>query len=47
VARLLGFQATSSQLKTLIDYQVQRLVLSGRIQEMNGTLKPYDSTSKA
>jgi hypothetical protein len=39
VARLFGFQATSPQLKTLIDSQVQRLVLSGRIQEMNGTLK--------
>jgi hypothetical protein len=39
VARLFGFQATSAQLKTLIDTQVQRLVLSGRIQEMNGVLK--------
>ena len=39
VARLFGFQATSAQLKTLIDSQVQRLVLSGRLQEMNGTLK--------
>jgi very-short-patch-repair endonuclease len=39
VARLFGFQATSAQLKTLIDSQVQRLVLSGRIQEMNGSLK--------
>ncbi len=39
VARLFGFQATSAQLKTLIDSQVQRLVLSGKIQEMNGTLK--------
>jgi hypothetical protein len=39
VARLFGFQATSPQLKRLIDSQVQRLVQRGRIEEMNGTLK--------
>jgi hypothetical protein len=39
VARLFGFQATSSQLKKLIDSQIQTLVRIGKIEEINGTFK--------
>lgn len=39
VARLFGFQATSTQLKTLIDSQIETLVRTGKIEERNGTLK--------
>ena len=39
VGRLFGFYSTNAQLKTLIDSQFQRLVLSGKLHEMNGTLK--------
>lgn len=39
VARLFGFQATSAQLKALIDSQVETLVRTGKVNEVNGTLK--------
>jgi very-short-patch-repair endonuclease len=39
VARLFGFQSTSSQLKTLLDSQVHILVRTGKIEEINGTFK--------
>jgi hypothetical protein len=39
VARLFGFQARSSQLKALIEAQLETLFRARKIDETNGTLK--------
>jgi hypothetical protein len=39
VARLFGFQATSSQFKVVIESHVEILLRTGKIQEVNKTLK--------
>lgn len=39
IARLLGFQATSAQLKAVIESQIAKLVRAGKIEEANGMLK--------
>jgi very-short-patch-repair endonuclease len=39
VARLLGFQATSAQLKTMIESQIGKLVRAGTLGDVNGMLK--------
>ena len=41
VARLLGFQATSPQLKAFIESQVQKMVRTGKVEEGNGMLKAF------
>ena len=39
VARLFGFQATSLQLRALIETQVEQLIRAGKAAEANGMLK--------
>jgi very-short-patch-repair endonuclease len=43
VARLFGFKATSSQLKTLIDGQVERLIETGILVNRNGLIQRASS----
>jgi very-short-patch-repair endonuclease len=47
VARLLGFQATSAQLKAVIESQIDTLVRAGKIEESNGLLKAVTVQSSA
>ena len=47
VARLLGFQATSAQLKAVIESQIDKLVRAGKIEDVNGMLKVVPAQSSA
>lgn len=47
VARLLGFKATSVQLREVIEPQIQELLSSGKLQEMGDHLMLRDASKMA